>query len=69
MVNVVISNYQNEDMGNLFCQPVIGNVVFGAGKEQWAFSLKTFARFYQNKFGIDQNILMKKLWGDNYYDP
>jgi len=27
-----------------------GNVVFGAGKDQWAFSLSTFAQKY-NKYG------------------
>ncbi len=68
-VNVVIGTYQNEDSGDIFCDPSIGNVIFGAGKDQWAFNLKTFARFYEKKFGINQNTLMKKFWGDNYFDP
>lgn len=24
---------------------------------------------YEKKFGIDEKILAKKLWGDNFYDP
>jgi len=69
MANVVISNYQCEEMGDLMCDPSIGNVVFGAGKDQWAFSLKTFARMYEKKFKVNQETLMKKLWENNYFDP
>lgn len=24
---------------------------------------------YSEKFKIEQKVLMKKLWGDNFYDP
>ena len=68
MVNVVISTYQNEDMGNLMCNPVVGNVAFGAGKDQWAFTLRDFARFYSKKLKIPEDVMMKKLWGENYFD-
>ena len=68
MVNVVISTYQNEEMGDLTCDPVIGNVAFGAGKDQWAFTLRDFARFYSKKLKIPYEKMMKKLWGENYYD-
>ena len=27
-----------------------------------------FARIYSKKFGIAEKKLMKKLWGDNYFD-
>lgn len=63
MVNVVISTYQNEVMGDLICDPVIGNVAFGAGKDQWAFTLRDFARFYSKKLKISEDVMMKKLWG------
>lgn len=33
-------------MGDLTCDPIKGNVAFGAGKDQWAFTLRTFARIY-----------------------
>lgn len=68
MVNVVTSTYQNEVMGNLTLEPTKGNVAFGAGKDQWAFTLRTFARIYSQKFGISEDKMMKKLWGDNYFD-
>lgn len=68
-VNVVMSNYQCEDMGEQECNPTVGNVVFGAGKDQWAFSLTTFARMHEKELGISQEILVEKLWGDHYYDP
>ena len=68
-VNVVICNYQNEEMGELQLEPTVGNILFGAGKDQWAFSLRTFARIYEKKLGINQETMMKKLWGDNYFDP
>ncbi len=28
-----------------------------------------FARMYSEKLKIDKDLLQKKLWGDNYYDP
>ena len=68
MVNVVISTYQNEIMGDLTCDPVIGNIAFGAGKDQWAFTLRDFARFFSKKLKVSEKSLMKKLWGDNYFD-
>jgi len=68
-VNVVISNYEHPDMGNLFVEPSRGNVAFGAGKDAWAFTLRTFARMYAKKFKVSEETLMEKLWGDNYFDP
>lgn len=68
MANVVISTYQSEDMGEIQVDPSIGNVAFGSGKDQWAFTLAKFSRLYSKKFGIDQDKMMKKLWGDNFFD-
>lgn len=39
-------------MGNLILDPTKGNVAFGAGKDQWAFTLKTFAKIYGVKYGV-----------------
>lgn len=55
-------------MGRTYLDPTVGNVSFGSGKDQWAFSLTFFSKFYSKKFGIEEEKLMKKLWGDNYYD-
>ena len=68
MANVVISTYQCEEMGETLCDPSLGNVAFGSGKEQWAFTLNKFARIYSKKFGISYDKMMRKLWGDNFFD-
>jgi elongation factor 2 len=43
-------------------------VAFGAALFGWAFTLEKFARMYSARFKIDKKALVKKLWGDNYYD-
>lgn len=68
MANVVIETYKSEDMGEIQCNPSVGNVAFGSGKDQWAFTLSKFARLYSKKFGISQEKMMEKFWGDNYFD-
>lgn len=42
---------------------------FGSGKDCWGFTLKIFAEIYSKKFGISVCKMMKKLWGDNFFDP
>jgi len=67
-VNVIVSNYEQPDMGDLSLHPSIGNVAFGAGKDCWGFTLRKFARLYSSKFGVSEEKMMDKLWGENYYD-
>lgn len=68
-VNVVIGTYEQEDGGlTLQVDPTEGNVAFGAALFGWAFTLDKFAKIYSKKFKIDQKVLAKKLWGDNFYD-
>ena len=68
--NVIISTYQNEDaMGDLQVYPDSGTVAFGSALHGWGFTLTTFARMYAAKLKIDKKKLIKKLWGDNYYNP
>jgi elongation factor 2 len=69
MANVVILTYQWQQMEEVQMDPSVGNVAFGSGKDQWAFTLSSFARVYSEKFKIDADKLMAKLWGDNFYDP
>ena len=68
MVNVIISTYQCEDMGDLLVQADKGSVGFGSGKDCWGFTLPKFARIYASKFKIESSKLSNKLWGDNYFD-
>jgi elongation factor 2 len=53
MVNVILSTYQNEDMGDLLVYPNKGSVAFGSGKECWAFTITKFARVFAIKFKTD----------------
>lgn len=69
-VNVVISTYECTDMPeSQQVDPIQGNVAFGAAIFGWAFTLRTFARNYAARFNIPEDVLMKKFWGDNFYDP
>ena len=49
--------------------PTKGTVGFGSGLHGWAFTLKQFAEIYSSKFKIDPPKLMKRLWGDQFYNP
>jgi elongation factor 2 len=69
-VNVIVATYVEEDgpMGDIQVSPAKGTVGFGSGLHGWAFTLKQFAEMYSAKFKIDELKLMKKLWGDNFYN-
>jgi len=71
-VNVIVATYGGAEadapMGNLMVHPTDGTVGFGSGLHSWAFSLKQFASMYAKKFGIETPKLMKRLWGDNFFD-
>lgn len=75
-VNVIISSYEADDdeqsavdsMGDLQIDPTKGTVAFGSGLHGWAFTLTKFARIYSEKFGVDLELMMAKLWGENYFD-
>jgi len=68
--NVIISTYECEDMGETQqVDPTLGSVSFGSALFGWAFTLTRFAWTYSKKFNVTQEKLMKKLWGDNYFNP
>ena len=46
-----------------------GSVGFGSGLHGWAFTLKQFAEMYATKFGVDTDKMMKKLWGESFFNP
>jgi len=72
-VNVIIATYDDPLMtaafGDVQVMPENGTVSFGSGLHQWAFTLRTFAQMYAAKFGIPVQTMMKRLWGDNFYNP
>ena len=55
-------------MGDMTLDPVKGNVAFGSGKDCWGFTLAMFADLYSAKLKIPKEKLIKRLWGDNFYD-
>jgi elongation factor 2 len=67
-VNVVIATYNDEMLGDVQVDPTAGTVAFGSGLHQWAFTLKRFAKTYGAKFNVPEEKMMKKLWGDWYFD-
>merc|ERR1719460_1045692 len=70
-VNVIIATYCDDDgpMGIVRVDVSNGSVGFGSGLHGWAFTLKQFAEIYASKFGVDTEKLMKKLWGENFFNP
>ncbi|KZP19945.1 P-loop containing nucleoside triphosphate hydrolase protein [Athelia psychrophila] len=68
-VNVVISTYHEEVLGDVQVYPEKGTLAFGSGLHGWAFTLRQFANRYSKKFGVDKEKMMAKLWGDNYFNP
>jgi elongation factor 2 len=67
-VNVIISTYRDDVLGDVQVYPQMGTVAFGSGLQQWAFTLNKFARIYAAKFGVDRAKMMERLWGDNFFD-
>jgi len=67
-VNVIVETYKDDVLGSIACDPSAGKVGFGSGLHAWGFTLREFARFYSNKFGLPYEKMLKKLWGDNFWD-
>lgn len=68
-VNVLVSTYHDEALGDVQVDPTKGTVAFSAGLHGWAFTLTKFARMYAKKFGVDIEKMMQRLWGDNFFNP
>merc|ERR1719321_1724945 len=68
-VNVIIATYNDELMGDVQVAPEKGTVAFGSGLHGWGFNVERFARIYSAKMGVDKEKMMKRLWGDSYFNP
>lgn len=68
-VNVIISTYADEVLGDVQVYPQKGTVAFGSGLHGWAFTIRQFANRYAKKFGVDREKMMERLWGDSYFNP
>jgi len=67
-VNVIIATYNDELMGDVMCNPEKGTVAFGSGLHGWAFSIERFGKIYATKMGVDKEKMMKRLWGDTFFN-
>merc|ERR1712240_297232 len=70
-VNVIVATYADDDgpMGVVRVDVNNGSVGFGSGLHGWAFTLKQFAEMYASKFGVEIDKMMKKLWGESFFNP
>lgn len=68
-VNVIVSTYRDELLGDVQVYPERGTISFGSGLHGWAFSVEKFAKLYASKFGVERSKMMKYLWGDWYFSP
>jgi elongation factor 2 len=68
-VNVIIATYNDEALGDVTVYPSSGTVAFGSGLHGWGFTLTRFARLYSAKFGVEESKMMKRLWGDSFFNP
>jgi len=66
--NVIIATYNDERLGDCQVFPDAGTVAFGSGLQSWAFTLNHFATLYAAKFKTDPSKLVKKMWGNNFFD-
>merc|ERR1719411_1700221 len=67
-VNVLISTYNDALMGDVQVGPEKGTVAFGSGLHGWAFNVERFAKIYASKMGVDKDKMMKRLWGDTFFN-
>merc|ERR1719498_368021 len=67
-VNVIISTYNDALLGDIQVAPEKGTVAFGSGLHGWGFNVERFAKIYAAKMGVEKDNMMKRLWGDNYFN-
>ena len=67
-VNVIIATYHDELMGDVQVDPAKGTVAFGSGLHGWGFNVERFAKIYAAKMGVDKDKMMKRLWGDSFFN-
>merc|ERR1712019_38203 len=67
-VNVIVATYQDNLMGDVQVKPDSGTVAFGSGLHGWGFNVERFAKIYAAKMGVDKEKMMKRLWGDSFFN-
>merc|ERR1712051_31569 len=67
-VNVIVATYNDVLMGDVQVAPEKGTVAFGSGLHGWGFNVERFAKIYAAKMGVDKEKMMKRLWGDSFFN-
>jgi len=67
-VNVIIATYNDDALGDIQVGPEKGTVAFGSGLHGWGFNVERFAKIYASKMGVDKEKMMKRLWGDSFFN-
>merc|ERR1712050_9874 len=67
-VNVIICTYNDAKMGDAQVAPERGTVAFGSGLHGRGFNIERFAKIYASKMGVDKEKMVKRLWGDSYFN-
>ena len=67
-VNVIIATYNDPALGDISIEPTKGNMAMGSGLHQWGFTLKKFAKMYAAKFQTSRYKMIRRLWGDVFYN-
>jgi len=67
--NVVIETCRDPILGDVQVDPAMGTVGFGSALQGWGFTLSVFADMYAKKFGMEKDKLMKRMWGDWFFNP
>lgn len=67
--NHQISALEDTDDSRIYYTPSNGNVLFGSALDGWGFTLRAFAKLYQEKLGVPLAQLEEAMWGDYFYSP
>uniref|UniRef100_A0ACD5WBE4 Uncharacterized protein n=1 Tax=Avena sativa TaxID=4498 RepID=A0ACD5WBE4_AVESA len=65
--NHIMAANKDEWLGDVEFCPRNGNVAFSSGLHDWAFTLTDIAKMCASKFGIEESIVIEKIWGDHFY--
>lgn len=63
------SSWQGKSDDDIYFEPQKGNVIFASATDGFAFTVKQFANFWQQKLQMKTALLEKVLWGDYYLEP
>lgn len=68
-LNLLVSAHQDSEIGqDVRVAPGQLSVAFASSSGGWAFTLADFADRYAARFSVRSEQLLKRFWGDNYFD-